>query len=320
MFRRPLLRFIFRRFLAIPKRRFLNDVGAGRKIITRLKQGFVIGVFPEGERSWSGATQDWKPEAVALFQRFPDVPVLPVRIDGNYFAWPRWASGIRRGKVLLTVHEPFRVVPGMTPEDIERELRAKVEPIDQDLCLRSAPPAAGIERLIYRCPHCDSWKPLIPSSPSSAFRCADCSTRFMLEPDYQVGSKGKSESLPAAYDRIRVREADLGPLSAVRTPQSAVGGEAVLWQESGNALRQLGTGRLALTNRHLEFSNEKLALRIPLEQVRSVTTESNSRIQIWLSREHPLYQLTFPGESVLKWQDFIVAAIEHEFHFSPNRR
>lgn len=320
MFRKPLLGFVFRRFLCVPKRRFLNDVSAGREIIARLKQGFVIGVFPEGERSWTGATQSWKPEAVALFQRFPQIPVLPIRIDGNYFAWPRWAGGIRRAKVLLTIQEPFRVTPGMASEEIERELRARVEPTDQNLGLRDAPPAAGIERLIYRCPHCGSWRPLIPGSRSSAFRCADCSASFSLEPDYRVRAEGRSEPLPAVYDRIRVRASDLSPLSQARTPQSAAEGEAVLWQEFGNALRRLGTGRFALTNRDLEFTNGRLTVRMPLDHVRSVTTESNSRLQVWLAPERTLYQLAFPDESVLKWQDFIVAAIEREFHLSPNRR
>ena len=348
MFRKPLLGFLFRRFLCIPKRRYLNDLGAGREIIARLKQGFVIGVFPEGERSWTGQTRDWKPEAVALFNRFPEVPILPIRIDGNYLAWPRWAGGIRRAKALLTIQEPFRVAPGMTPEDIERELRAKVEPIDHNLRTRSKPHAAGIERVIYRCPHCGSWKPLV-SAGESEFLCPSCETRFQLEPDYQVRSEGKSESLSAVYDRIRVRNADLGPHSSARSPQSAelnhreqeepgipgsdssvtsvssvvssaVDGEAVLWQESDNALKRLGTGRLALTNQHLEFSNDKLVVQMPLDQVRSVTVESNSRLQVWLGSERPLYQLTFPRESVLKWQDFIVAAIEREFHLSPNRR
>jgi len=320
MFRKPLLGFLFQRLLCIPKRRFLNDVRAGREVIARLKQGFVIGVFPEGERSWTGQTQAWKPEAVALFRRFPEIPVLPIRIDGNYFAWPRWASGIRQARVVLTIQEPFHVSPGMTPEDVERELRARVEPIDQDLRTRSAPSAAGIERVIYRCPHCGSWKPLVPASPPSAFRCVDCSTSFSLEPDYQIRSGGESESLPAVYDRSRVHDADLSPQFAVRTSQPPVGGEAVLWQESGNALRRLGTGRLSLTKQELRFSSRKLDVRMPLDRVRSVTTESNSRLQVWLGPEQPLYQLTFARESVLKLQDMIVAAIEHEFHFSPNRR
>lgn len=54
--------------------------------------------------------------------------------------------------------------------------------------------------------------------------------------------------------------------------------------------------------------------------MRSVTIEGNSRLQVYERESGQLWQLTFAGESVLKWQDYLVEAIRQEYGREPNRR
>jgi 1-acyl-sn-glycerol-3-phosphate acyltransferase len=59
-----------------------------KAIIDLLKAGEVVVVFPEGERSWTGQMQPFKPGLLLVLKRL-SVPVLPVGIAGAFEAWPR---------------------------------------------------------------------------------------------------------------------------------------------------------------------------------------------------------------------------------------
>jgi len=65
-------------------------------LLRRLDEGRVVCVYPEGERSWDGRIQPFRRGTIRVLLR-AGVPVIPVGIDGTFDAWPRWASGPRRG-------------------------------------------------------------------------------------------------------------------------------------------------------------------------------------------------------------------------------
>lgn len=70
-----------------------QDLGAALRLATRvLAGGDVLVWFPEGRRSRDGALQKFRPGVGVLLERM-SVPVLPVRIEGSFAAWPphrRW--------------------------------------------------------------------------------------------------------------------------------------------------------------------------------------------------------------------------------------
>jgi hypothetical protein len=123
-------------------------------------------------------------------------------------------------------------------------------------------------------------------------------------------------SLAAVYDRIRIRADDLAkPDGIIATCEPAQ-----LWEESGTELEPVLAGRLTLGRRALRIDGPAGARIIDLAPVRSVTTESNRTLQIYDAAANRLYQLTFPVESVLKWQDLIVAVLRTELGIEPNTR
>ncbi|MBM3330495.1 hypothetical protein FJY68_01430 [candidate division WOR-3 bacterium] len=319
MFRSPRLGALFRRFLCIPKKRYLNDVSAARAIAARLKGAAVVGVFPEGERSWSGLTQAWKPEVLNLFVHFPDVPIVPVRISGNYLAWPRWGSNLRRARVELAIGAPVKVRPGADTGALERHLRSLIEPDDSGRRCLSRRLNSGLTKIVYRCPSCRSFRPLALSGPAG-LNCPDCGRSFTISPEYSIGWSEADAAfdmpLAAVYDRIRIRAADLaGPEGLIAAADSAE-----LWEETGTELKSVLTGWLTLGRRSLGIQGTNGARIIDLAAVRSVTTESNRKLQLYDAAAGRLYQLTFPSESVLKWQDFIVAIMRNELGIEPNTR
>jgi 1-acyl-sn-glycerol-3-phosphate acyltransferase len=319
MFRRPLLAAVFRRFLCIPKKRYLNDVSAARAIAARLKEGSVIGIFPEGERSWSGLTQSWKPEVLNLLRHYPGVPVVPVRISGNYFAWPRWGSNLRRARIELAIGAPVLVKPEADAGELERHLRSLIEPDDSDRRCLSRNVNRDITKVIYRCPACRSYRPITLVGPAG-FTCPDCSRTFTIDPDYSVrwSESGVKSEMPlaAVYDRIRIKANDLDGENGTVASCDA----AQLWEETGTELKPVLAGRLILGRRALRIEGPKGARSIDLASLRSVTTESNRKLQLYDAAAGRLYQLTFPSESVLKWQDLTVAVLRKELGIEPNTR
>ena len=102
----------FRRLMtqlyAFPVRRFETDPQAVRQILRRLKQGNAVAVYIEGERSWDGRLQSPRLGTVRVALK-AGVPIIPVRIDGSYDAWPRWDRRIKRHVVTIEFRKPLQL-------------------------------------------------------------------------------------------------------------------------------------------------------------------------------------------------------------------
>lgn len=324
-YRRPLSAYLFRKFDAIPKRRFQTDTLTMRGIIRHLRQDGIVGIFPEGERSWTGRTQSWKPEVVRLFQAFPEIPILPARIEGNYHIWPRWASGFRRAYLRITFMEPVTAQPDQSLDELEALLRDRVEPEDVGITCRKKSFVDGIWKVLYRCPLCRSFTPMQTIGPDR-FTCPSCLQSYDLLPDYTVQYHRAEQivhrSLQELYDEIRITPADLtsdadtGPGSAPLVECSSV----MVHQEQDNRLIPQFTGQVVLMRGMIEFRNDENAVALSLCDLRSVTIESNNKLQIYDGVHRTLHQLTFLQESALKWQDFLIESIRQECGFEPNSR
>jgi 1-acyl-sn-glycerol-3-phosphate acyltransferase len=314
MFRGPASRFVFSRLLALPKKRYRPDIRNALDIRRRLLQGCAVGIFPEAERSWTGAMIGFKPEALKLFRNNPDIPILPVRLEGTYAVWPRWARGPRRAKVSAFIEKPVFAGRGELPADLEIRLSRLVEP-RQAPDPRLRPLAArGIESLIYRCPDCLSFD-TIRSVKVPGFRCSTCLAHFKLFSDFSIQKSGNDVriSLENASRQIRV-----GPESLISARASCVTWvRARLSVDEAGRLEHVGTGRLELLAPKLIFKSGSPLIQIDLDSVRSVVVEGSRKLQVYGGRPANLFQFTLLDQSVLKWQDLVVEAVRHHRGFSP---
>lgn len=65
-----------------------SDPGGYKTCLKRLHEGWRVGIFPEGQRSWTGDLLPLK-EGVARLAINARVPIVPVVITGAQRAWPR---------------------------------------------------------------------------------------------------------------------------------------------------------------------------------------------------------------------------------------
>lgn len=104
------------RVIAIDRTR--GDLGALKKAIAALKEGKVIGLFPEGTRSRDGQMHEAK-GGIGFLVAKGDVPVVPLHITGTFEAFPKGASKFRPSRVTA------RIGPPITPEEIRAAMPAK---------------------------------------------------------------------------------------------------------------------------------------------------------------------------------------------------
>lgn len=113
-------------FLAMGQIKVNRETGGNEDAIQTavraLKEGLVIGVFPEGTRSRPGEVKRGR-TGIARIAALSGVPVVPVAIDTQGF-WPRGRKLPRLGdKVYVNVGEPMRL--GITSADAEDKQRMR---------------------------------------------------------------------------------------------------------------------------------------------------------------------------------------------------
>jgi 1-acyl-sn-glycerol-3-phosphate acyltransferase len=119
----PLAGWFMRHNGAFGIRRGAADTEAFRLARAVLEDGRVLGTFPEGTRSPSGALQRAK-DGVTLLALRSGAPILPIGVSDTDRFWPRgralWRFG---GRVSMRIGEPFvlerRVAPDGTREPLE---------------------------------------------------------------------------------------------------------------------------------------------------------------------------------------------------------
>lgn len=106
LFRVPVIGWILRNTYVMPINREAASTASLREAIRRLEHGYLVGVFPEGTRSVSGAIGEFKPGFLSLVRR-TDQPIIPVGIAGADRALPRGAWCLWPARVRVVFGEPI---------------------------------------------------------------------------------------------------------------------------------------------------------------------------------------------------------------------
>ncbi|RNC28043.1 MAG: 1-acyl-sn-glycerol-3-phosphate acyltransferase [Candidatus Dichloromethanomonas elyunquensis] len=113
LFDAPLIGKIFPLLQVIPVKRGKGDISAIRSSINVLKEGRVLGLFPEGHRSKSGDIQEAM-TGIALIMEKSKAPILPVKVFGS--------KGLLRqikGNMGIIIGKPFCADQLSVPQGIE---------------------------------------------------------------------------------------------------------------------------------------------------------------------------------------------------------
>ena len=324
LFRQRFLGRLIRWFGAFPKRKAASDISALRSIFSIAEKGGLIGVFPEGVRSWDGTVQPIFHGIAKLIRRL-EAPVYVCRLDGSYYVYPRWAHRWRRVPVKCTFSRLY--APDTIPADDETIMRDIAGAISSpDGALPFDPSrfayrglAVDLTHVLYRCPSCGTLEGLKVVRPISTNRveCSSCFSSWTvdvacrLSPADEGGSpEGTWTPLPQYYGRIRAMP--LTPIRSEARLRLAPGEHIYLisrphfifMQEKFPNLRVFAFGRAFLTDRRLLFRTRLgIPLAAPLEGIGALSVDPGDKLHFTFQGR--LFRIPFRHESALKWFDTI---------------
>lgn len=143
-------------------RKFVNDVHLIKNIkycLEKLRTVFVL--FPEARYSLDGCTS-YIPKSVGKMARLMGVPVVVLRIHGNFITCPQW------NKIDKKTHVEAEMIQVITAEEIKNlsanEINAKIQEtfqyddfrwqIENKVKVDHPNRADGLHALLYKCPSC----------------------------------------------------------------------------------------------------------------------------------------------------------------------
>ncbi|GAB6154794.1 lysophospholipid acyltransferase family protein [Desulfosporosinus burensis] len=113
LFSIPILGTIFSKLGAFPVKRGQGDMNAIRQSLAILKQGRILGLFPEGTRSKTGEIQKGMPGMVLLMEK-SQASVVPVKVYGTANLMTKgW------GKIGVVIGKPLTAQMLKAPEGVE---------------------------------------------------------------------------------------------------------------------------------------------------------------------------------------------------------
>lgn len=121
-------RWLVRQLNALWVDRFNADFATLRKVLTRLRQGEVLALAPEGTRSPTGALIQGRPGASYLAAK-AGVPIIPVAITGTEDRVVlAQLKRLRRARIVIRVGEAF-TLPAVGGKDRDAQIQAYTDEI-----------------------------------------------------------------------------------------------------------------------------------------------------------------------------------------------
>ncbi|MDC7232677.1 MAG: lysophospholipid acyltransferase family protein, partial [Spirochaetales bacterium] len=188
VFRHPALRWAFRHIQVIPKTKGMSDLDTVRIMHKKVREGGIVGLYPEGQTSWDGVNQPMVPATPKLVKLLK-VPVVAVVIKGGYISQPRWTwtKDLRKSRVVLeariliqkdeikklSLHEiEERLNTGLYNDDFQFQRENPVK-------LKSEKRAETLELFTYICPKCNTMDAL--KSGGNDVKCQSCGWEFSID-------------------------------------------------------------------------------------------------------------------------------------------
>jgi 1-acyl-sn-glycerol-3-phosphate acyltransferase len=283
MMRTPIKAWLFRALGSISTSRYRVDSRSVRAFLSAIKEGEIVGIFPEGERTWDGNHLPINPTVRRLL-RSAQVPLIPARIEGSYAAYPRWSSFPLPSRITVRFFES--VDPENTPAALSciRDAEIGHTCIPRD--------TRGLERLIWACPACSTIGSI--NSHGRTIICTNCQAWWRLDRHLNVHSvNGSKVHLPEFASSLK-GESLLKDLETM----SSVGQVRVLAGEERLAAK--ASGQLTYQDQELHVSGNIFSL----SGARILRVEGKDRLDVGFPRNRRL-RLIFHRDSPVKWQRFL---------------
>jgi 1-acyl-sn-glycerol-3-phosphate acyltransferase len=316
---------------AIPKTKGVSDSELVRWILKLRDRRGVISLFPEGQRTWDGASLPVLYSTAKLVKLLRIPVVVPV-FKGGYFSHPRWAFKPRRGKLVIEFRHAFSgdELRSLSADDIHARLTALIghdayeHQATHMIRFRGRRPAEDIEHILFICPSCRSFATL--HSRRRHVTCSACGYRLVYtDYGYLVPASGRAQHLTIRDLNRSQLEYFAGYLDGVsaETPVFSEPDTVLSTGYRTNPVHRVATGTLTLYADRILFARGgpggvlggdpglggggRGELVFPLADIEGLNVQLTRKLELYHRGRLYTFDPTDRKCSMYKWQ----VAIEH---------
>ena len=177
--------FIFRRIGVLAKRKFTNDPKGAMRYLEVLQKGKILIIYPEARYSFMGESERID-KSIGKFVKTANVPVVFIKANGDYLYCPQWSD--RKPRKIKPITAEVKTilrkkdVQNLTAQEIQEIIESHYD-ISEEAWMRDnnilntyPDRAVGLERILYKCPHCSTEFEM--SSESHFLKCNHCGATY----------------------------------------------------------------------------------------------------------------------------------------------
>ena len=291
---RPILKPMAKRGGILSKKLFTPDMAAPLGILRTIRRGYPVVIFPEGRLSPDGRSNPIVESGAALYRRLKAALVL-VRIDGAYYAHPKWRKKTYPSEIRLSVRRVLypEELAGLTDAQLDELIRTELY---HDAAYGSGTfpqkdKAVGLEGLLYRCADCGAL--YRTEGVGNDFLCHACGSRRRLDEHYRFTDP--PGTIGSYYDAIRrMEEKELDTLSLRADVRTKIFGA-----DGGPVRREKGT--CTLDTKAFRYRSESEDFEIPVEKLPALAFSCGKEFELYHAGElHYFYPLENPAQAA-RW-------------------
>ena len=271
----------------IPIRKGTMDISSIRNCISIAKEGGTIGIFPEGNRTYSGEISYLGINLVKFIRKL-DLPLIIYHIDGGYGLDPRWGKKSRRGKGsrgyvqrLLSKEELCSLKDEELLKIINTNLSQEISP---SLRFKSKEKAEYLERVLFVCPKCHALETLV--SEKNAIKCKCCSLEATYEEDLSFSSNEPSFKFKKVSEWMNYQKEYLKDL-AIEENKVLLGDEKVTLISclEGKEKEVELVGKLQMNSKSFIIKGEK-ELQFFFKDIKQVENQGKHKLLFYIGKDY----------------------------------
>ena len=271
----------------IPIRKGTMDISSIRNCISIAKEGGTIGIFPEGNRTYSGEISYLGINLVKFIRKL-DLPLIIYHIDGGYGLDPRWGKKSRRGKgsrgyvqKVLSKEELCSLKDEELLKIINTNLSQEISP---SLRFKSKEKAEYLERVLFVCPKCHALETLV--SEKNAIRCKCCSLEATYEEDLSFSSNDPSFKFKKVSEWMNYQKEYLKDL-AIEENKVLLGDEKVTLISclEGKEKEVELVGKLQMNSKSFIIKGEK-EIQFFFKDIKQVENQGKHKLLFYIGKDY----------------------------------
>lgn len=277
----PILRYLV---APIPKKKSVVDMQAMRDVLTVIKEGGAVGLFPEGNRVLSGS--QWPiAEGIAKLVKKSKVPLVLYNVVGGYGADPRWGTSKRKGKMRGVIRKVM--MPEEYNEMSNQELHAlilenlAVNDPESGIKFKSKKRAENIERALYMCPNCGSVCTI--TSKGVNFTCTNCGKQWEYTEDLHIVP---DDNFSVVSDWYKWETEEIAKVADNTDGNIFEDDNIELYQSVRLKKNQRIAGKKITADKHgLTIYDDGVTMRCPFEQIEALALVHRNKFDFYFNGE-----------------------------------